>query len=59
LYELLVEGACPAYQIALAPHLVMHGNLEHFLQRQYQEFGAEKQTTHPADNVDLEGFPVD
>ena len=58
LHEFLVEGACPAYQVALAPHLVMRGNLEHFLQRQYQEFGTEKRSPQPEDSVDLEGYSV-
>ena len=25
LYEFLVEGSCPAYQVTLAPHVVMRG----------------------------------
>lgn len=34
LYQFLVEGQCPSYQLTIAPHLVMRGNLEFFLQRE-------------------------
>ena len=37
LYEFLSEGGSPSHQVALAPHLVMRGNLDFFLQRQSQE----------------------
>ena len=37
LYELLAEGSRPSHQVVLAPHLVMRGNLDFFLQRQSQE----------------------
>ena len=33
LHEFLVEGECPPPQLSLAPHLVMRGNLDFFLQR--------------------------
>jgi LacI family transcriptional regulator len=33
LYEFLVEGECPSFQMTLAPHLVMRGNLDFFLKR--------------------------
>jgi ABC-type sugar transport system substrate-binding protein len=33
LHEFLVEGECPPPQLTLAPHLVMRGNLDFFLQR--------------------------
>jgi len=39
LHEFLVEGSCPAYQVPLAPHLVMRGNIDFFLQRQSLESG--------------------
>jgi LacI family transcriptional regulator len=42
LHEFLVEGASRAHQVALAPHLVMRGNLDFFLQRQLQEAAKEK-----------------
>jgi LacI family transcriptional regulator len=32
LYQFMVEGDCPSYQLTLAPHLVMRGNLDFFLQ---------------------------
>jgi LacI family transcriptional regulator len=37
LHEFLAEGHCPTYQVALAPHLVMRGNLNFFLQQQTSE----------------------
>ncbi|HTS37274.1 MAG TPA: LacI family DNA-binding transcriptional regulator [Candidatus Solibacter sp.] len=37
LREFLTEGECPSYQITLAPHLVMRGNLDFFLERQSSE----------------------
>ncbi|HLZ42333.1 MAG TPA: LacI family DNA-binding transcriptional regulator [Candidatus Sulfotelmatobacter sp.] len=37
LYEFLVEGGRRSNQVALAPHLVMRGNLDFFLRRQSQE----------------------
>lgn len=40
LYEYLVEGQNPPGQIMLAPHLVMRGNLNFFLQKQPCDLGA-------------------
>ncbi len=37
LHQFLAEGECPSYQVTLAPHLVMRGNLDFFLQQQSQE----------------------
>jgi LacI family transcriptional regulator len=37
LHEFLTEGQCPSFQVTLAPHLVMRGNLDFFLQRQSAE----------------------
>jgi len=37
LREFLMEGQCPSYQVTLAPHLVMRGNLDFFLSRQPSE----------------------
>jgi LacI family transcriptional regulator len=34
LQEFLVYGRCPAFRITLAPHLIMLGNLDFFLQKQ-------------------------
>jgi LacI family transcriptional regulator len=42
LHEFLVEGANRSHRVALAPHLVMRGNLEFFLQRLSQESSQEK-----------------
>ncbi len=47
LHEFLAEGGRQSHQVALAPHLVMRGNLDFFLRRQSQE--SEKQTAKPAE----------
>ena len=39
LHEFLVEGDCPSFQLTLAPHLVMRGNLDFFLRRLSVETG--------------------
>src|SRR4029077_9079253 len=42
LHDFLVEGATRSDQVALAPHLVMRGNLDFFLHRQSQESSKDK-----------------
>jgi len=42
LREFLTEGQCPSFQVTVAPHLVMRGNLEFFLSRQAGETMADK-----------------
>jgi len=42
LHRFLVERSSSPDQLALAPHLVMRGNLDFFLRRQSQESGKEK-----------------
>jgi len=42
LHEFLAEGARRSHQVALAPHLIMRGNLDFFLSRQSQESATEK-----------------
>jgi LacI family transcriptional regulator len=42
LHEFLVEGECPSHEVTLAPHLVMRGNLDFFLDRQSGEAGAQR-----------------
>jgi LacI family transcriptional regulator len=37
LHEFLAEGHCPSREVTLAPHLVMRGNLDFFLERQSGE----------------------
>jgi len=37
LHDFLVEGGSSSHQVSLAPHLVMRGNLDFFLQRQSRE----------------------
>ena len=49
LHEYLAEGECPSHQVSLAPHLVMRGNLDFFLERQSGESnGASPKATHEA-----------
>jgi LacI family transcriptional regulator len=47
LHEFLAEGQCPPYQITLAPHLVMRGNLRFFLERQSVEEKSEREPQKP------------
>jgi len=51
LHEFLVEGECPSFQVTLAPHLVMRGNLDFFLKRQSLEstpkLATRQQSTSP------------
>lgn len=42
LHKFLAEGGRQSHQVALAPHLVMRGNLDFFLRRQSQESAKEK-----------------
>jgi LacI family transcriptional regulator len=42
LREFLTERQCSSYQVTLAPHLVMRGNLEFFLARQPGESASER-----------------
>ena len=58
LYEFLVEGSCPAYQVTLAPHLVMRANLDFFLQRQSLESKTDKEGRLSIDAAELEGYSV-
>ena len=44
LHEFLAEGGGRSHQLALAPHLVMRGNLDFFLRRQLQESSKAKRT---------------
>lgn len=39
LREFLMEGECPSYQVTLAPHLVMRGNLDFFLRQSSESNG--------------------
>jgi LacI family transcriptional regulator len=46
LHEFLAEGGQRSHQVALAPHLLMRGNLDFFLQKQSQESVKEKVQQH-------------
>lgn len=41
LHEFIAEGNCPSFHVALAPHLVMRGNLDFFLRRLSLEPGSD------------------
>jgi hypothetical protein len=58
LYEFLVEGSCPGYQVTLAPHLVMRGNLDFFLERQSLESRTDRESQLSIDAAELEGYSV-
>jgi LacI family transcriptional regulator len=52
LHEFLVEGECPPPQLTLAPHLVMRGNLDFFLQRaSSQNWGQSESNTQASDDL--------
>lgn len=53
LHEFLAEGECPSFQVTLAPHLVMRGNLDFFLQRQLAESAPQRATRVQAGSSDL------
>lgn len=65
LHEYLVEGECASRQVTLAPHLVMRGNLDFFLDRQSGENKAngsrrrdnarEPSLNPPAEDIALSG----
>ena len=55
LHEFLVEGNSRPHQVALAPHLVMRGNLDFFLHRQSQELHKEKVEENDETANDLAG----
>ena len=55
LHEFLVEGVSRSHQVALAPHLVMRGNLDFFLHRQSRE-SPEEEADQPRETArDLAG----
>jgi LacI family transcriptional regulator len=58
LHEFLVDGSCPSYQVTFAPHLVMRGNLDFFLERQSLEIASEKDAQTPLDSQGLESYSV-
>jgi LacI family transcriptional regulator len=47
LHEFLAEGGRRSHQVALAPHLVMRGNLDFFLRRQSQELSSKDKRRAP------------
>lgn len=53
LRDFLAEGSSQSHQVALAPHVVMRGNLEFFLNRQSQESSRETVERHREPSHDL------
>lgn len=49
LYHFLVEGECPPPQVSFAPHVVMRGNLDFFLQREQRATGRGNIAPQPAE----------
>jgi ABC-type sugar transport system substrate-binding protein len=54
LREFLTEGHCPSFQVTLAPHLVMRGNLEFFLSREAGENMPTKSNASRSATAELE-----
>ncbi len=53
LYDFLVDGQTSSSQLTLAPHLVMRGNLDFFLQRQSFEHGsAHEEADNTSEKID-------
>jgi LacI family transcriptional regulator len=52
LYEFLVEGECPSFQMTLAPHLVMRGNLDFFLKRFSSDTTTEYQSVMQSTSIE-------
>jgi hypothetical protein len=50
LHEFLAEGGRRSHQVALAPHLVMRGNLDFFLRRQSQDLSAKEKRRAPRES---------
>jgi LacI family transcriptional regulator len=46
LHEFLVDRECPTFQLSLAPHLVMRGNLDFFLARKSFESGSRHKASY-------------
>ena len=58
LHEFLVDGECPSSQVTLAPHLVMRGNLDFFLQRQSFENTQTKDVGIEHSSAEVGGYSV-
>jgi LacI family transcriptional regulator len=56
LHEFLVDGECPSPQVTLAPHLVMRGNLDFFLQRKSFENTAEREVGIEHGSAEVGGY---
>jgi LacI family transcriptional regulator len=52
LHEFLVDRECPTYQLNLAPHLVMRGNLDFFLERKAAEAASRRNSSYPVNGTE-------
>jgi LacI family transcriptional regulator len=59
LHEFLVNRSSPAMPVTLAPHLIMRGSLDLFLQRRSMESIAEKGSRLQLDSHELEGYAIE
>jgi LacI family transcriptional regulator len=58
LHGFLIDGECPSFQVTLAPHLVMRGNLDFFLQRQSFETGSQAVSPFQSSSAEEGGYSV-
>lgn len=56
LHEFLVEGECPEMQVTLAPHLVMRGNLDFFLQGESRESASTLGMKHAGGSAEISEY---
>jgi LacI family transcriptional regulator len=59
LHEFLVDRECPTYQLSLAPHLVMRGNLDFFLERKSFETAARENSSYANNGTDDGSYSAD
>jgi len=52
LHEFLVDRECPTHHLSLAPHVVMRGNLDFFLQRKSFEAASRKNSAYANNGTD-------
>jgi LacI family transcriptional regulator len=58
LHEFLVDGECPSFQLTLAPHLVMRGNLDFFLERRSFEATSRQESRFQSQSAEEGGYSV-
>jgi LacI family transcriptional regulator len=58
LHEFLMEGECPTFPVTLAPHLVMRGFLDFFLERKPFETGVRRGPSSQGAPAEVGGYSV-